>query len=134
MPRSRALCDEDQDRSAPRVACRCRACFMARERALDPALIELLYPLQYGRWTGVDGPARGIIRRMVDCYLVGDIEQAALYPEIVRALGKHADELFAQALAAAARAPMGLAEAMGLVEHIDGDPANHDPGNLRMKP
>ncbi len=129
MARSHALCDEDAERCAPRVGCRCRSCYEARERALDPALIELISYRELRWHPGIEGPSRHLIHMAVRQYVAGQIEHAALYPEIVRALAKQCDAQFKQLMdVTAARGPIGI----GLVEHVDGDATNNDPRNLRM--
>ena len=85
------------DQSAPRVGCDCRSCYVMRERSLDPRLIEL------ARENHRDfiSPARHILHRCLDTYVMGRIEWAALHVEIIEALVKLSDDQYKRELALA---------------------------------
>ena len=104
--RKRFHCD-DEDMPAPRQGCRCRGCYRVRELALDPRLIDLFREGEFSVLpTGQPGefsmkaigPARQIVRRAVEMYLIGQVEWAALYIEIVRLLVEQNDELFRRSM------------------------------------
>ena len=94
-------CDE-QDVSAPHVGCGCRACCIARERSLDPRLSELV---SYDCTFTAPSPARSIVHRYIDLYLVGRIEWAALHVEIIKALIEQNDKSHKMAMDAISLRP-----------------------------
>lgn len=97
---------EEQEATAPRVGCRCRACYRARERVLDPRLIELVH--DSFPYKSVASPATELVRRAIDGYLAGHIEFAALHIEIILALVRGSDELFKQVMASSALQPRNV--------------------------
>lgn len=80
----------DEDVLAPRMGCSCRRCHEARERALDPGLVALVRE-EWGINTTFS-PAREMLRRYMEMYLMGRIEWAALYPQVIEALVRQSDE------------------------------------------
>ncbi len=80
------LCDEN-NAAAPRVGCGCLRCYRARERFLDPELIQMCFA---DRIT----PTRTILHRCLTAYLGERVEWAALYPEIIKTLIEYSDEAF----------------------------------------
>lgn len=104
--RKRFVCEE-QDVPAPRVECRCRACYRVREISLDPRLIDLIREGEFsvlptgqpGEFSvGTFGPARQVVRHAVEMYLIGKCEWASLYFEITKMLVEQNDDLFKQAM------------------------------------
>lgn len=98
---------EAEEATAPRMGCGCRACYRAREAALDPRLIEVIRDAWKPGIVTV-GPGSEIVRRAVDGYLAGRVEWAALYVEIIRALLEANERLFKQVTDILNRQPMGV--------------------------
>jgi hypothetical protein len=102
---SRYECEERPEPvTAPRVGCRCRECYRARQMVLDPRLIEIVND----RWhtpTITVSPGCDVVHRALEAYSAGQIEYAALYIEIIKALIKLSDEHFKQAMTFVSRSP-----------------------------
>lgn len=88
---------EQADQSAPRVGCDCRECYLARERYVDPRLFEIV-GVRHQFHDRSDGPARDLVRRGIELYLMGKIEWAALQSMIIEELVKLADDQFKREL------------------------------------
>jgi len=130
---STSVCYEDPDCTCPRSDCRCRNCYAARERMLDPTLIGLIRDSYHLSNATVSGPAVRIVHEFVNHYLVGAIERNAMYPGIVRALVELSNHQYAQFMDMVKRSnPAPLLVPSAKVSHVDGDPTNNDPSNLRV--
>ena len=81
---------EEADADAPRPGCGCRECYRERERYLDPRLIRLC-----GVGT-ISSNARMVVHRVLEMYLVGHIEWAGLYTEIIERLVELDEKTFEQ--------------------------------------
>jgi hypothetical protein len=90
---------EDQNEEAPRIGCRCRECYRAREMSLDPRLLALVRSDRFG----VMQPSKSILHAHLMRYLAGDADYGALYIGIIKALMEQLDQQFERELAMAAR-------------------------------
>lgn len=81
----------EEDVTAPRAGCPCRQCYNARQMSLDPRLIELARSRHFGE-KPIFSPAREMVYRYLEMYLMGRIEWAALNIEIIEALVKQNDD------------------------------------------
>ena len=79
---------EDQNEEAPRVGCRCRECYRAREMALDPRLLALVRSDRFG----VMQPSKSILHAHLMHYLAGDADYGLLYIGIIKTLMEQLDK------------------------------------------
>jgi hypothetical protein len=87
----------EEDVTAPRVGCSCRACYDAREITLDPRLIALARERHFEPGLRFS-PARDAVYQCLQMYLMGRIDWGALYPAIIDALVKQNDDAYGRLL------------------------------------
>lgn len=91
------------DAEAPRDGCRCRKCCEARERAIDPRLIEI------GARRNAPvlaKPSQHVIHQGISAYTAGSIDLQTMYIEVIKALAAQADASFDRELKVAMLTPL----------------------------
>lgn len=96
----------EQDVEAPRVGCGCRQCYHARERSIDPRMLDLMSArsLDASRFM-VTKPSTEIVHRGLVEYLSGRMDYASLHLNIIRALMELSDKKFEQTMEFVKRQP-----------------------------
>ena len=89
---------EEKNAEAPQVGCGCRDCYRARERSLDPRLIELVNERMRPMMVVVK-PSTEILHRAIQGYCAGRIDYGALHLNIIKSLMEALDREFESTLA-----------------------------------